>query len=83
MNTKVDEAFKVLDEQQLPLSKVLDLKVGDTLMLNATPDSDISIRCGSIPVTTGKMGRKGQSIAVRVEAPISIEAATSLTKGRR
>ncbi len=81
--TTETEVRAVLDEQQLPLSRVLDLKVGDTLMLNATPDSDISVRCGSIPVTTGKMGRKGQHIAVRVEAPISIETATSLTKGRR
>ena len=81
--TTETEVRAVLDEQQLPLSRVLGLKVGDTLMLNATPESDISIRCGSIPVTTGKMGRKGQNIAVRVEGPISIEAATSLTKGRR
>ena len=73
----------VLDEQQAPLSQVLNLKVGDTFMLNATPDSDVSIRCGTIPVTTGKMGRKGQHIAVRVGAPISIEAATNLTKVRR
>ncbi|MDP3803600.1 flagellar motor switch protein FliM [Brevundimonas sp.] len=81
--TTETEVRAVLDEQQLPLSKVLDFKVGDTLMLNATPDSDISVRCGSIPVTTGKMGRKGRHIAVRIEAPISIEAAASLTKGRR
>ena len=77
------EVRAVLDEQQLPLSSVLNFKVGDTLMLNATPDSDISIRCGSIPVTTGKMGRRGQNIAVRVENPINVEAASSLTKGRR
>lgn len=77
------EVRAILDEQQVPLSQVLAFKVGDTLMLNATPDSDISIRCGTIPVTTGKMGRKGQYIAVRVEGPISVEAATSLTKGKR
>lgn len=77
------EVRVVLDEQQAPLSTVLDLKVGDTFMLNATPDSDVSIRCGSIPVTTGRMGRKGQHIAVRVEAPINIDAATALTKGTR
>jgi flagellar motor switch protein FliM len=77
------EVRAVLDEQSCPLSTVLALKVGDTFMLNATPDSDVSIRCGPIPVTTGKMGRKGQHIAVRVEAPISIEAANSLTRGRR
>jgi flagellar motor switch protein FliM len=77
------EVRAILDEQQVPLSQVLGFKVGDTLMLNATPDSEISIRCGTIPVTTGKMGRKGQYIAVRVEGPISVEAAASLTKGRR
>lgn len=76
------EIRAVLDEQQVPLSKVLDLKVGDTLMLNATPDSDITVKAGSIPLTTGKMGRKGQHIAVRVEGPISPEAAGSITKGR-
>ena len=75
------EVRAVLDEQQAPLSKVLDLKVGDTMMLNATPDSDISIRAGSIPLTTGKMGRKGQHIAVRIEGPISPEAAGNITKG--
>jgi flagellar motor switch protein FliM len=77
------EVRVVLDEQQAPLSTVLNLKVGDTFMLNATPDSDVSIRCGSIPVTTGRMGRKGQHIAIRVEGPISVEAASSLTKGKR
>lgn len=77
------EVRVVLDEQQAPLSTVLDLKVGDTFMLNATPDSEVSIRCGVIPVTTGRMGRKGQHIAIRVEGPISIDAATALTKGAR
>ena len=47
------------------------------------PDSEVSIRCGQLPVTTGRMGRKGQHIAIRVEGPISVEAANSLTKGKR
>lgn len=81
--TTETEVRAVLDEQQAPLSTVLNLKVGDTMMFNATPDSDISIRAGSIPLTTGKMGRKGQHIAVRVEAPINIDAAASLTRGKR
>ena len=62
---------------------MLNFKVGDTLMLNATPDSDISIRAGSIPLTTGRMGRKGQHIAVRVEAPVDIDTAASLAKRKR
>jgi len=81
--TTETEVRVVLDEQSASLSTVLNLKVGDTFMLNATPESDVSIRCGTIPVTTGKMGRKGQHIAVRVDAPISIEVANSLTRGRR
>ncbi len=65
----------VLDEQQMPLSRVLELKVGDTLMLNATPNSEVTVKAGAINLTTGKMGRRGQHIAVRVEAPITTEAA--------
>lgn len=76
--TTETEVRAVLDEQQMPLSTVLNLKVGDTLMLNATPDSEVSIRAGSIPLTTGRMGRKGQFIAVRVEGPVNPEAAARL-----
>ena len=61
----------VLDEQQISLKKVLDLKVGDTIMLNATPDSLIELRAGAIPLTRGRMGRRNAHIAVRVEAPLS------------
>ena len=61
----------VLDEQQISLKRVLDLKVGDTLMLNATPDSLIELRAGAIPLTRGRMGRRNAHIAVRVEAPLS------------
>src|SRR5881394_1797522 len=38
----------VLDEQQISLKRVLDLKVGDTIMLNAGPDSLIELRAGSV-----------------------------------
>jgi flagellar motor switch protein FliM len=68
------EVRAVLDEQQLGLRQVLDLKVGDTLMLNATPDSLIELRAGSIPLTRGRMGRRNAHIAVRVEAPLTPSA---------
>ena len=76
--TTETEVRAVLDEQMMPLSSVLNLKVGDTLMLNATPDSEVSIRAGSIPLTTGRMGRKGQHIAIRVEGPVNPEVAARL-----
>jgi flagellar motor switch protein FliM len=68
------EVRAVLDEQQLGLRQVLDLKVGDTLMLNATPDSLIELRAGVIPLTRGRMGRRNAHIAVRVEAPLTPSA---------
>src|ERR1700723_3242105 len=61
----------VLDEQEVPLSRVLDLKIGDTLMLNATPDTMVQLRAGTIPLTIGRMGRRNHHIAVRVEAPLT------------
>jgi flagellar motor switch protein FliM len=68
------EVRAVLDEQQISLKKVLELQVGDTIMLNATPDSLIEIRAGTIPLTHGRMGRRNSQIAVRVEAPLTPSA---------
>ena len=65
------EVRAVLDEQQINLRRVLDLQVGDTIMLNATPDSLVELRAGAIPLTRGRMGRRNHHIAVRVEAPLS------------
>ena len=74
------EVRAVLDEQQLPLSRVLDLKVGDTLMLNATTDSLVELRAGSIPLTRGRMGRRNHSIAIRAEAPLTSSAKKAVQK---
>ena len=74
------EVRAVLDEQLLPLSQVLDLKVGQTLMLNATSESAIQLRCGSVPLTFGRMGRKGHSIAIRVDEPLSHRARQAMMR---
>ena len=68
------EVRAVLDEQQISLRKVLALKVGDTIMLNANSDSLIELRAGEIPLTRARMGRRNHHIAVRVEAPLSPSA---------
>ncbi|MBO6827308.1 MAG: flagellar motor switch protein FliM [Sneathiella sp.] len=57
----------VLDEQELSLNKILGLEVGDTIMLNASPTSPVTLRCGGIGMVSGKMGRSGQNIAVKVD----------------
>jgi len=61
----------ILDEQTMELTDMLNLKVGSQIMFNATPDSDVEIRCGGISMYTGKMGRKGNNIAVRIDAEIA------------
>ena len=60
----------ILDEQIMPLNKIMNLQVGETVMLNASPDTNIELRCGGVPLLKGRMGRVGQSVAVRVDEAI-------------
>ena len=57
----------VVDEQIMSLMDVFNLKVGSRIMFNATPDSLIDLRCGNVSMYTGKMGRKGNQIAIKIE----------------
>jgi len=75
------EVRAVLDEQKLPLKRILDLKVGDTLMLGAVPNDPVYLKVGDISLTRGRVGRIGHKVAVRVEEPLSIEATKELKLG--
>ncbi|MBM3513056.1 MAG: flagellar motor switch protein FliM [Alphaproteobacteria bacterium] len=57
----------VLDTQTMALSRALSFKVGSKYLLNATPDSPITLRCGDQPLLIGKMGRRGNNISIRVD----------------
>jgi len=67
--TRVD-IDAILDEQRLPLNVIMNLQVGQTIMLSASPDSPIELRCGGVPLLKGRMGRMGNSVAVRVEGAV-------------
>jgi flagellar motor switch protein FliM len=56
----------VLYEAQLPLRQIMKLEVGDTLMLELKSDAAVIVRCGSVTLTEGRMGRIGDRVAVRV-----------------
>ena len=56
----------VLYEARLPLRRMMSLEVGDTLMLELKPDAMVSVRCGDITLSEGRMGRVGDRVAVRV-----------------
>ena len=74
------EVRAVLDEHKEPLHKVLNLKVGDTLMLDAGPESPVTLKCGLVDLSSGRVGRMGHSLAVRVEKPITPAAQQVMMK---
>jgi flagellar motor switch protein FliM len=60
----------VLYEAKLPLKNVMNLEVGDTLMLELKPDAMVTVRCGDVTLSEGRMGRVGDRVAVRVAKPL-------------
>ncbi|MBT3557192.1 MAG: flagellar motor switch protein FliM [Rhodospirillales bacterium] len=56
----------VADEQIMKLGDIFNMGIGSRLMLGATPTSDVLMKCGDVPMYTGRMGRQGNSIAVQV-----------------
>jgi flagellar motor switch protein FliM len=56
----------VLDTFEYSLRDVINWEVGTRIPLNATPQSDIALLCGDVPMFSGRMGRKGGNIAVRI-----------------
>jgi flagellar motor switch protein FliM len=60
----------VLYEAELPLRRMMALEVGDTLPLDLGPDALVTVRCGDVALTEGRMGRVGDRVAVRVIKPL-------------
>jgi flagellar motor switch protein FliM len=60
----------VLYESDVPLKQLMKLKVGDTLPLDMRADALVSVRCGSVTLTEGRMGRVGDRVAIRVTKPL-------------
>ncbi|MFD2182154.1 MULTISPECIES: flagellar motor switch protein FliM [Rhodoplanes] len=60
----------VLYEAYLPLRRLMELDVGDTLPLDLRPETLVSVRCGNVILTEARMGRVGDRVAVRVAKPL-------------
>ena len=50
-----------------PDAPAVRFKVGTRLMLNATPDSEVELRCGERAMFTGRMGRRGNHVSICVD----------------
>ena len=61
----------VLDETVMSLNDVMSLKVGSQIMLNAGPGGAVQLRCGNVPLFGGRVGRRKDQVAVRIEDTLS------------
>lgn len=57
----------VLDEQVMMLSEITSLEVGHTLVLNTQPNANIVLRSGGVPLMTGRTGKVGKNVAIKLE----------------
>jgi flagellar motor switch protein FliM len=60
----------VLHQEMMPLSRIMSLDIGDTLIFDAKPDRFITLRCGDFGVTEGRVGRVDDKIAVQTVAAL-------------
>ena len=61
----------VLHEVDLPLSRVLSMQPGDTLMFDRAPSDPIRLRCGDVDLTEAIMGHIGNNVSVKVARPLN------------
>jgi flagellar motor switch protein FliM len=64
------EVDVVLDEQVMRLSDIMALQPGSKIILVNGPNSIVELRCGTIPLFEGRVGRRKNRIAVRIEKEI-------------
>lgn len=61
----------VLDEQVMRLSDVLSLQPGSRIVLNTTAGASVQLRCGATSLYEGRVGRRKNHIAVRIDREVS------------
>ena len=60
----------VLDDQVMSLSEVMALQVGSRITLSAGPGSPVQLRCGGVKLFEGRIGRRKNRIAVRIDETV-------------
>lgn len=68
-NTDIDLDV-VLDEQVMRLTDVMALKPGSQIVLNAPMGTTVQLRCGGTALFEGRVGRRKNRVAVRIEHEI-------------
>ncbi len=64
----------VFNEKTVTLKDVMGLQVGSTVLLDCTPDDELQIRVGGVPVTHGTIGKVGEHVAISLSDSIKRKA---------
>lgn len=67
--TKID-VEAILDERNISLGEIVNLKIGSTILLDVTPEDPVKLKCGGVPLTTAQVGRVGDKIAIAINEDI-------------
>jgi flagellar motor switch protein FliM len=67
------EIQAVLEEKVMSLRDVVQWKIGTTVMFDTHAEDTVEVRCGQRPLFTGRMGRRDNNIAIRLEDEIDTE----------
>ena len=65
------ELSAVLSEQTMRLDDLRRLRVGDRVALNAQPGAPVQLRCGSVTLFEGHLGRRKDRVAVRLDTELT------------
>jgi flagellar motor switch protein FliM len=60
----------VLDEQVMRLSEIMALTPGSRIVLNCGPGASVQVRCGATPLFEGRVGRRKNRVAVRIDREV-------------
>lgn len=56
----------IMDETTMSLGEVMNLQVGQTILFNKSPNDEVVLKCGEVPMVSGAIGRAGQHVAVQI-----------------
>ncbi len=70
------EVNAVLYETEVPISRIMSLDVGDTLMFDIGPKDPVTVKCGDIPLSAGSLGCVDNHIAIALNRGLNRQKMT-------
>ena len=67
------DLFAALADRVMTIGELSALKPGDTVTFSAGAEPRVELRAGVKPIAMGRVGRLGETIAVRLDAAVSVD----------